>query len=382
VYATLRAHLEQEGACPGRGTYAMARRSGAVVEHTRALLARLFRAPDPSRIIFALNASDALNIAIKGALGAGDHAVSTLMEHNSVTRPLNRLQQEGRVRLTWLSGSPDGLIDPSDVRQALESGTRLVALAHGSNATGALQPIREIGAIVREHGAWLLVDAAQTAGCVPIDVQADNIDLLAFPGHKALLGPPGTGGLYVGPRVKLSPWREGGTGVWSEDPLQPETLPYALEAGSPNTLGIAALGESLRWLQKKDPARIREHERALIDRIIRPLSDDGRFILHGPRDWSQRIAVLAVTVCARAPADVAAFLDSAFGIAVRAGLHCAPGAHRLMGTFPQGTVRISPGCFSTLADIDRCVTALRQAADTLAESAATAGCFGKKEDGF
>jgi selenocysteine lyase/cysteine desulfurase len=218
---------------------------------------------------------------------------------------------------------------------------------------------------VREHGALFLVDAAQTAGAVPIDVEAACIDLLAFPGHKALLGLPGTGGLYVGPRARLSPWREGGTGVLSELPLQPEEFPYAFEAGSPNTVGLAGLRESVQFILQYGVPWIRTHELGLTTRLLEGLHADERCTVYGPSSPEHRIPVVSVDVAGRSPAAVAEFLDHAYGIAVRAGLHCAPGAHQALGTHPEGTIRISLGYFTTDADIDVCLEALNEAANNL-----------------
>jgi len=371
VYERLREYLERYGGCPGRGGYRMAKEAEAVVEETRALVAELFGVTEPHRIIFTLNATDALNMAIKGTLVAGDHVVTTVLEHNSVARPLNRLERRGLIRVTRVGVSPDGLIDPEDIRRALTDRTTLVAVIHGSNVTGALQPVEAIGPIVRTHGALFLADASQTAGAVPIDVEAACIDLLAFPGHKALLGLPGTGGLYVGPRARLTPWREGGTGVLSELPLQPEEFPYAFEAGSPNTLGLAGLRESIQFILQYGVKWIRAHELSLTKRLLDGLRVDERFTVYGPSMPEHRIAVIAVNVAGCSPAAVAEWLDRAHGIAVRAGLHCAPGAHQALGTAPEGTIRISPGYFTKEEEIEQCVAGLREAADALWRTAVT-----------
>ena len=365
IYEQLRSYLEEYGGCPGRGSHEMARQAEAVLDETRQRLAELFHVPDASRIIFTLNATDALNMAIKGLLVAGDHVVTTTLEHNSVARPLNALERKGFIRVTRVSASPEGLVDPEDIQRAIISRTRLVAVVHGSNAIGSLQPVAEIGRLVRKREALFLVDAAQTAGAVPIDVELACIDLLAFPGHKALLGPPGTGGLYVGPRAEVKPWREGGTGVFSELPLQPVELPYHLEAGSANTLGLAGLRESVGFILQYGVETIRSHELMLTARLLEGLRRDERVTVYGPPTLDDRIAAVSISMGGCDPADVATFLDRTHGIAVRAGLHCAPGAHRTMGTFPQGTVRISPGYFTTLSDIDLCIGALEEVADQL-----------------
>jgi cysteine desulfurase family protein len=368
VYERLREYLERYGGCPGRGSYRMAKETEAVLEETRALLAELFGVKESRRIVFTLNATDALNMAIKGTVAPGDHVVTTVLEHNSVMRPLNRLEHKGLIQVTRVGLSSDGLVDPGDIRKALTARTTLVAVIHGSNVMGALQPIEDIGPIVREHGALFLVDAAQTAGAVPIDVEAAYVDLLAFPGHKALLGLPGTGGLFVGPRTRLTPWREGGTGVLSELPLQPEEFPYAFEAGSPNTLGLAGLRESIQFILQYGVNWIRAHELSLTKRLLERLRVDERFTVYGPSMPEHRIAVVSVNVAGCSPAAVAEFLDQTHGIAVRAGLHCAPGTHQALGTFPDGTIRISPGYFTKDADIDRCLEALKAAAGTLPQT--------------
>jgi len=365
VYERLREYLERYGGCPGRGSYRMAKETEAVLEETRALLAELFGVKEPRRIVFTLNATDALNMAIKGVLVPGDHMVTTVLEHNSVMRPLNRLERKGLIQVTRVGVSREGRVDPADIRKALTARTKLVAVIHGSNVTGALTPIEAIGPIVREHGALFLVDAAQTAGAVPIDVEVACIDLLAFPGHKALLGLPGTGGLYVGPRARLTPWREGGTGVLSELPLQPEEFPYAFEAGSPNTLGLAGLRESVQFILQYGVKWIRSHELSLTRRLLDGLRADDRIRVYGPSSLEDRVAVVSVNVVDCSPEAVAARVDQTYGIAVRAGLHCAPGTHQALGTFPNGTIRISPGYFTKDIDIDLCLEALRQAADEL-----------------
>lgn len=362
IYERLREYLERYGGCPGRGSYRMAKETGVVVEETRVLLAELFGVKEPRRLIFTLNATDALNMAVKGTIAPGDHVVTTVLEHNSVMRPLNRLERKGLIQVSRIGVSQEGHIDPSDIRQALTSRTKLVVVIHGSNVTGAIQPIEAIGPIVREHGALFLVDASQTAGAVSIDVEEACVDLLAFPGHKALLGLPGTGGLYVGPRAQLTPWREGGTGVLSELPLQPEEFPYSLEAGSPNTLGLACLRESVQFILQYGVEWIRAHELSLTRRLLDGLRADERMNVYGPSSLKQRVAVVSVSVAGCSPALVAGFLDQTYGIAVRAGLHCAPGAHRALGTFPDGTIRMSPGYFTKEADIDLCLEALKEAA--------------------
>ena len=364
--------LARSGACPGRGGYGMARHAGAIVEETRRLLASLFNVGAAERIVFTLNATDALNRAIKGVLDDGDHVITSVIEHNSVSRPLYALERDGRICVTRLAPCAEGRLDPAEIHRALTPRTKLVAMLHASNVTGALQPVEAVGRILRDAGAWLLVDASQTAGVIPLNMEGMGIDLLAFPGHKGLLGPPGTGGLAVGPRVRIRPWREGGTGIFSEQPEQPEAWPWRLEAGSPNTAGIAGLRESVRYLLGRGVASIGEQEMRLTQRLIDGIYDDDWFVLHGPRTSQERTAVVSISVRGVSPQLVGERLDRDFEIAVRTGLHCAPGAHRELGTFPEGTIRISPGCFTSEDDIDGCLRALREvAADDVGQESQT-----------
>ena len=246
------------------------------------------------------------------------------------------------------------------MRQAITPKTRLIALTHASNVLGTVQPIAEVGRIAREHDLLFLVDAAQTAGVVPIDVQAMHIDLLAFPGHKSLLGPTGTGALYVGPRARCGAWREGGTGGDSSSETQPREFPYFLEGGTPNVLGVAGLAAGIRYVQEQGLDRIHAHEVALIERLWRRLDEIGGFEVFGHRDPTQRVGTLSFRSEALPAAELGGILDQAFDIAVRPGLHCAPYIHRALGTFPDGTVRVSPGPFNTEADIDTLAKALAE----------------------
>ncbi len=342
---------------PGRSGHALAVAAQAAVADTRRLLASLFGAPDPSRVIFALNATDALNVALWGLLRPGDRVVTTSVEHNAVVRPLSALAERS-VAVARVPCAPDCTLDVDDLARALEAApTRLVAMTHASNVCGTILPVREAAA--HRHGAVFLLDAAQTAGVLPIDVVEMGIDLLAFPGHKGLLGPTGTGGLYVSPDVRLAPLRQGGTGTRSEEERQPEGLPEALEAGTVNTVGIAGLGAALRVLQGRGLASIQAHEAALATRLLAGLGDIPGVRVHGTGDPLRQVAVVSITVEGWEPVDLGAALDSAFGIAVRPGLHCAPIAHRTLGTFPLGTVRLSPGISTTEDEIDQTLAALR-----------------------
>lgn len=352
VHETLGRFLLEFGANPGRGSYRMVHEAEERMAAARRDLAVFFNAPDPSRVVFTLNATDALNIGLKGILAPGDHVVTTTTDHNSVMRPLNRMEKAGMITVTRVRPDGSGVVDPGSVAAAFRPETKLVAMLHGSNVTGALQPIEEIGRLARQREVRFLVDAAQTAGLWPIDLRALGIDLLAIPGHKALLGPAGTGALILGGGIDLAPWREGGTGGDSAYPFQPEEYPHHLEAGTLNTPGIAAWMEGLAYVKERGLDDIRRHELSLVSRLVDALSENRAVSFYGPPPSAPRASVISFNVKGHAPDEVAGILDTSFGIGVRSGLHCAPGAHREMGTFPDGTVRVSPGPFTTPAEID------------------------------
>ncbi|MFO0841207.1 MAG: aminotransferase class V-fold PLP-dependent enzyme [Gemmataceae bacterium] len=330
------------------------------LDDCRHVLNQFFRGKEPERWVFTLNGTDALNMAFKGTLSDGDHVITTDLEHNSVSRPL-RADPAGRISLTRLRADGGGTIDPDAVKDAVTPKTRLIALTHASNVLGTVQPVAEVGRIAREHDLLFLVDAAQTAGVLPIDVQAMNIDLLAFPGHKSLLGPTGTGALYVGSRARVRPWREGGTGGDSSSETQPKEFPYFLEGGTPNVLGVAGLAAGVRFVEERGLADIHAHEVALVERLWRRLDEMG-YAVFGHRDPSRRVGTVSFKSDTIGAAELGGILDEAFDIAVRPGLHCAPYIHRSLGTFPEGTVRVSPGPFSTEADIDALAAALGEVA--------------------
>ena len=361
VYVAMDTFLRTSAGNPGRGVHRLALAANEVVDETRVLVAGLFHAPDPSRVVFAANATDALNLALHGALDPGDHVVTSSMEHNAVVRPLSALAERG-VRVTRVPCANDGSLDPEQVFAAMGNGTRLVALTHASNVTGTVMPIAEIGAGVRARGGLLLVDAAQTAGALPIDVEAMQIDLLAFPGHKELLGPPGTGGLVVGERVSLRPIRQGGTGTRSEEERQPNGFPEGFETGTLNTVGLAGLGAGVRFVLDAGIDQIRAHQKAVMQQLLDGLSAVPGMTIYGPSDVERQVGVASVTLQGWEPTDLGVALDQDFDVAVRTGLHCAPLAHRTIGTFPTGTVRLSPSYFTTLEDVDWVVAALEHLA--------------------
>lgn len=362
VYKTMDTFYRTLGANPGRSGHRMAVAAEKEIEDTRDVVARLFGIKDSRRCIFTFNATDAINMGIKGLLKTGDHAITTHLEHNAVSRSLHGLEKRGIITVTKIKNSQEGLVDPNDIKTAITSKTRLIVMAHAPNVLGTIQPIQEIGKIAREHDILFMIDAAQTAGVCEIDVNKHAIDMLAFTGHKGPLGPTGTGGLYVGERLTLDSWREGGTGFEPASVSQPEELPFKLESGTPNTVGIAGLRAGIEYVVSKGIHTIRTHEQKLINKLIQTLKDDQRFILYGTKDLSKKVGILSLNVKGFKPAEIGAILDQSFNIAVRPGLHCAPFAHQMMGTFPDGMVRISPGYFTTEKDIDQLIAALDQIA--------------------
>jgi cysteine desulfurase / selenocysteine lyase len=362
VYKTMDTFYRTLGANPGRSGHKMAMLAEKEIEDTRLIAAKLFSIKDTKRFIFAFNATDAINMGIKGLLKPGDHAITTFLEHNAVSRALNGLERKKIITVTKVKNSQDGFIDPDDIKDAITRQTRLIVMVHAPNVLGTIQQIQEIGRIARNNDIIFMIDAAQTAGVYEIDVDKQFIDMLAFTGHKGPLGPTGTGGLYVGERLTLEPWREGGTGFEPASLSQPEELPFKLESGTPNAVGIAGLRAGIEFVLSEGIQKIRNHELKLTGKIIQSLKDDKRFIIYGTTDISKKVGILSINVKGFRPAEVGAILDQSFDIAVRPGLHCAPFAHQMLGTFPDGTVRISPGLFNTEDDINQLIKALNKIA--------------------
>jgi cysteine desulfurase/selenocysteine lyase len=360
VYAAMDRCARSDLANPGRAGHKMAVAAERLLDDARHRLNQFFNGKDPNRFVFTLNGTDALNIAFKGLLNPGDHVVTTDLEHNSVSRPLRALEIAGTISLTRVAADGGGTVDPDAIRNAFTPKTRLVAVTHASNVLGTVQPVAEIGKLVRERDLLCLVDAAQTAGVVPIDVHAMNIDLLAFPGHKSLLGPTGTGALYVGPRATLRPWREGGTGGDSSSETQPKEFPYYLEGGTPNVLGIAGLIAGIQYVEERGLGVIHRHEVELVERLCRRLAEIEGITVFGHHDPARRVGTVSFRSEVLPATELGGILDQAFDVAVRPGLHCAPYIHRALGTFPDGTVRASPGPFNTADDMDRLASAVAE----------------------
>lgn len=359
VYQALDHFARTSLANPGRAGHKMALAAERVLDDARHLLNQFINGEGPERVIFTLNCTDGLNIAIKGVLRQGDHVVTSDLEHNSVSRPLVALEKAEVITLTRVAADEGGTLDPAAIQKAITPKTKLVALTHASNVLGTVQPVAAIGKMVRDAGKLFLVDAAQSAGVIPIDVRSMNIDLVAFPGHKGLFGPTGTGVLYVGPRAQPHAWREGGTGGDSSSPTQPRELPYYLEGGTPNVLGVAGLVAGLKWVTEQGIDKIHHQELELLERLRRRLKEIPGVRLLGHDDLNRRVAAQAFVHAGLAAAEIGGILDQAFEIAIRPGLHCAPYVHKAQGTFPEGAARISPGPFNTSEDIDRCADALK-----------------------
>lgn len=348
------------GASPGRSAHRLSIDSGRLLYGTREAVAELFGVSDPLRVVFGLNGTEAINLALQGLLRPGDHVVTSSMEHNSMMRPLRALEQEG-IEVTVIQCRDDGRLEAADVGEAIRRNTVLIALNHASNIVGTIQPVAEVGAIAREAGILLLLDAAQSAGAVPIDMERDCIDLLAFTGHKSLLGPTGTGGLVLGERVdvkRMKPLKRGGTGSNSEHESQPDFLPDAFESGTPNAVGLAGLSASVRWIEQQGIDAIRKREVALTQRMIDALRGIRDVTVYGAFDARLRTGTVSFNIAGMESSDVGLLLDEDHDIMCRVGLHCAPSAHRTIGTFPGGTVRFGLGAFTTEADVDEAVNAV------------------------
>ncbi len=357
VYRAVEQALRYGGANPGRGGHQLALEASRLVFETREAVAELFRIRNEARVAFTSNATEAINIALFGVLKPGDRVVTSTMEHNAVIRPLRVLQERG-VQVVKVPADSRGFVDPAAIRQACGQKTRMVALSHCSNVTGTLQPIEEIGPWLRREGILFLVDAAQSAGIFAIDVEATGIDLLAVPGHKGLFGPQGTGFLYAREGLNPVPLIYGGTGGNSQSDLPPDQMPERLESGTLNTPGLAGLKAGVEFIRREGISTIRAREAELVERLICGLRGIPEVELYGPLEPHLHGGALSFNLAGRDPAEVGFLLDHEHGILCRVGLHCAPDAHRTIGTFPRGTVRVSPGYFNTVEDIEHLVAAV------------------------
>lgn len=357
--AVMRA-MSDDNANPGRSGHSRAIRAAITVWRAREALTRLLGASDPASVVFAFNCTDALNLAIKGSLSAGAHAICSALEHNSVLRVLYEMKRRGIISLTVIAPNPSGEIEPDDIERAIEPNTKLIALTHASNVTGAVQPVAAVGRIARAHNIRYLIDGAQALGSIPVNVEKLMCDLYAFPGHKGVLGPQGTGGLYIASGIVLSTLREGGTGSSSERVYQPDELPERYEAGTVNLPGIAGLGAGAEYVLKHSE-EILAHERALTRELYEGLRLIKGVTLYTPENAAARVGVVSFNVGALASAQVADALNNK-QICVRAGLHCAPFTHNWLGTISTGAVRASVGWRNTLTDINALLSATAEIA--------------------
>lgn len=369
VAESVERYLRENGASAGRGVYSHSQQVTQIINATRRRVAMLLGVREPRRIIFTFNGTDSTNLALHGCLRSGDHVITSEAEHNSVLRPLRFLEQHVGVEVTHVPVDETGLISPDDVRQAIRPNTRAIAILHASNVTGVLQPLQDIASVARDHDLLTIIDAAQTAGHLAIDAEHWGLDLVASSGHKGLLGPLGTGILYVGPRAEacVRPLRQGGTGSESESDEQPHSLPQRLESGNLNVVGLVGLERSTAYIQERDPAELRLHEQRLTARLLDGLRTIGAVQIYGPRNAEQQVGVVSIRAKGYDPQELATILDAEFAIQVRSGLHCAPRMHRRLGTLELGgTVRLSVGSFTEEPQVDAAVEGL---AELLAGSA-------------
>ncbi len=351
--------LRHNAANPGRGGHQLSLQAGRMVMECRETVAGFFGIADASRVAFTANATEAINLGLFGVLASGDRVVTTTMEHNAVVRPLRALADRG-VEVVKVTADALGFVDPLAVREACVPGTRLLMMNHCSNVTGTLQEIENIGPWCRQQGILFMVDAAQSAGLFPIDVETMAIDLLAVPGHKGLFGPPGTGFLYARPGLELTPLLYGGTGSYSNSETQPEEMPERLESGTLNTIGLAGLKAGIEFVESVGLDHIRFHEQQLLEQLITGLQSIEAATLYGPLGSARHGGALSFNLKNVDPAMLGFRLDREYGICCRVGLHCAPQAHGTIGTLPEGTVRLSPGYFNSPEDIERTLKAIRE----------------------
>lgn len=365
VYAAVDHYQRQIGASVGRGAYRQAVEAQRIVDRCRQSAARLLGAEGPDRIVFTFNGTDGLNLALMGLCRPGDHVITTMFEHNSVLRPLNWLQEHRGIELTSIRPNPTGIVTADSVRSQIRPTTRLIAIQHASNVTGIVQPIEAICEVARQASVISLVDAAQSAGHLPIDVRQFPVDVLVCPGHKGLLGPLGTGLVYIRPGVEqgVAPYRMGGTGTNSEDVHQPESMPERFESGNHNAPALAGLDASLAWLHEQTIPKLRQHEADVTSQLVDQLRSIPAVTVYSHQPGIPHVGVVSFNITGFTPQEAAAILDESFQIQSRPGLHCAPGAHAFLGTLPtSGALRFSPGPFTTPQDIAQATAGVKELA--------------------
>ena len=350
--------MVNNGTSSGRGSYKKAMQSDYIVYECRKLIGKLFNFDNPKKVVFTSNVTDSLNIAMRGILKENDHVITSSLEHNAVWRCLKTLERDINIKIDTVECSKDGITNPQDIKKYIKKDTALIVFTQASNVLGTIQPIREIGAIAREHNIPFLVDSAQSAGAMKIDVKEDNIDILAFTGHKSLLGPMGTGGLIINTNIDIKPLKAGGTGGDSAYEYQPDYYPNHLETGTSNVSGIAGLREAIKFLNKEGIENIYNKEKELTKYALEKLETVKDIEIYGPKDCEKMLSVISFNIKDKRPEDVGSILDQKYDIMLRAGLHCAPTAHSVIGTKERGTLRIGLGYFNEKEDIDKLVEAL------------------------
>ncbi len=351
-------YLVNYGANPGKSGHGMSLKAGREVFEARELIAEFFNVEQSEKVIYTANATQSLNTAIQGLIKEGDHVIISSLEHNCVIRPLRELEKSKNIELSIIQCDNTGIIDISKIENAIKRNTKAVITLHGSNVTGSILPIREIGSICKENNIIYIVDASQTVGYLPVDMNADNIDILAFTGHKKLYGPPGIGVLCLNNDIDLPSMIQGGTGSFSEHETMPDFYPDKLEAGTKNSVGIIGLKAGMQFVIDKGIYNIRKQLNELTYHFIDRLEKIEGITVYGPDKDVERLPIVSVNIEGMSQSDIAYKLDTEFGIMVRAGLHCAPLAHKTIGTYPNGSVRFSMGCYNTKQEIDYAVDAL------------------------
>lgn len=356
VIEAVSSFLTNTSGSPGRSAHRYAIEAGRAVFEARETVTDFFNCPSSEQVVFTANVTESLNLVLSGLLQPGDHVVTTSMEHNSVMRPLQYLKESRKVDFTVVSCDDQGRLAPKNIQKALRPETRLVVVNHASNVTGTILPIEAVGEI--KGNAFFLIDAAQSAGVIPIDMQKAKVDFLAFTGHKSLLSTTGIGGLCLSKDIRLNPLKRGGTGSRSESWAHPDFLPDRYEGGTPNTVGIVGLNAGIKFIQEQGLERIRAHELQLIRQMMDGLNAIKGVKIYGPRAADEKTGIVSLNIEGKSPSEVCLVLDRKYGIMTRGGLHCAPIAHKTIGTFPNGTVRLSLGYFNTMEEVDQVIRAI------------------------
>ena len=359
VYNAVNDYMRNNGANPGRGNYSNAMDSDRLVYETRKTAAKLFGAKKPGEIVFTSNATEAVNIILKGFLKNGDEVLTSNIEHNAMWRPLKKLEDNRNIKINYFNVTKDGKVDLNEISDKLTAQIKLVAFVHGSNVLGNILPVAEISKLAQKKNIPVFIDASQTAGVYPINVIDDGIDFLAFTGHKSMLGPTGTGGFYIRNGLYLDTLKEGGTGSMAKSPFQPDLPPDRYESGTLNIFGLAGLKAAVDYIHEAGVLKILEHERRLLSRLLRGLKEIPGVEIYGSLNPDEKLGIVSFNIKKRDPYEIASKLDENYGIMTRAGLHCAPRAHKIIGTEDRGAVRVSIGCFNTEEHIDLLLDALK-----------------------